>query len=794
MEAHEDYLVLIALSLSIGGDFIVKRFIPFIFLILSFCCIIYALLFSSSSTFKNELIIIKDISKSVGKIPQEKAQSFIDKLYPDSSTTILMGATSRTTKQKSTNAINPYNTNIANALKLVNELPFQGSTKRRILLLSDGLENRGSTLKAASLLPKNTLIESIPCGESITPDARVKSVLAPASVNINQEFKLQVVAMCTEKQDAFITIKTPQNIVLKKKLVTLYPYYQGYNVQLKLNNHGLQQLHATIEIPNDKVPLNNTAKTALFINATTKVLWLGDPPPALNSILQIITQEPEVLTSDLLKNFSTVVLNNCSVASLPRSTSAILQSFTRNGGSLIIIGGDKSLYAGDWQNSNLEKLLPTELTPSLSNAYCFIIDSSGSMAETYNKQAKLQLALNALFNSLHQLNNNDTAAIVAFNNSSFTLLRPKKILDLKNFTPPTLKANGPTSIFAGTTKAIEILKNVEANSKHIIMLTDGQTLEKEDALNDAITTLNNDLKTNAISLSVISLGKDANLNLLRKITTGTFNDASDKVLTLPSILSSSLDSLQDNSIKENIKVAAIAPSNLTQSLKQNTILNKSLLLGNIKDKQRGSVLLSNENNQPLAVIANNQFGKILVLGGSPYADWTDSPWGKDFMTQILNDVSKNNTTGQLGYYINNGQIHLSFATSNTAQPPLQAAIYFNNQKVQPKIRLKKLANNAYAATLKQPPKGLYQLKILKSDSVIATQPLLIENNDEWLYLGADANALAQYSKVIYSPSQLTPWSEIKPATTNHRYPSYQLLIFALLSYILAYITKIVLNR
>ena len=679
-------------------------------------CVVYALLSAIDTTPSNELIIIRDISDSVGDIKPTEIESFINQLNPEKTSQILFAAKAALKSANiSSDRLMPQNTNIEEALISAAYLPYNKTTRRRILLFSDGQENRGNALQAVAKIPQNILIESVPSGNNPTPDACIKNIIAPSFINREQEFNLVVIAKGTTQALAQIVNSSVDKNALATREVALKPFYQSYVFKIKLSNAGLQNLTARIQLQNDKNRLNNIYTHAIIVNPKPNIIWLSNDSSTNSLNAKITTATPNNLSSKLLQDFSCVVLDNLPASALPKTSGAILEKYLNQGGGVLVIGGDKSLNAGSWKGSSLTKILPTELFPSVKRAFCFAVDSSGSMAEKAGAGTKLQIALNALYNSFPLLNSDDSLSVVAFNNSAQTMLEPTILKNMANKTPPHLNASGATSIFAGTQMGIKNLNKTKANIKYLIMLTDGETLEKGEALTTSIKKLKSDLKTPGVSLIIIALGKDANLKLLDTISDGKVSNASSDVIKLPNILQNKLFSLQETELSSKVKISAIAPGNLTNDIPANSYLQQTLILGNLKDKVNAQILLSNNQNQPLAVIANSGFGKIAVLGGSPIQDWTKDPWGVKFTEKLLLFLSKKNQNGQISYATQNGKIKLSFMPSNIQKPEYSAALKFANNIIGSKTRLQKSANNSYHTILKSPPDGLYEFVIFSQD-------------------------------------------------------------------------------
>ena len=142
------------------------------------------------------------------------------------------------------------------------------------------------------------------------------------------------------------------------------------------------------------------------------------------------------------------------------------------------------------------------------HAVVILLDRSGSM-----RGSKLEAAKTATLAALAALDPTDTVAIVAFDSETFVLVRPQSAAN-KSIAKQLARfdSGGGTNLYIPLREAKDILHDIKADAKHVIMLSDG------DAPSDGISELEAEMVKAKITISTIGL-TDADDPLLEAIAT-----------------------------------------------------------------------------------------------------------------------------------------------------------------------------------------------------------------------------------------------------------------------------------
>jgi len=523
---------------------------------------------------------------------------------------------------------NPYFTNIEEALNRTLLLKPQ-QKPARIIIFSDLQENVGRVLNLEERIKKEKIqIDVFPLNTSFHKEIAIEKIQNSDIGHLGQEFPVSIRIRSYGIKEAKLKINfdgTSQTHDLKN--------LQEDNIislSLKSQNTGLKEIEAEIYSPEDTYRDNNVTSSYIYIQGKPKVLYLigRDFNPTFAKSLAVQGWDvvfdskpyPQILN---LNSYQAVIMDNIPQEDLSIDKMEILKNFvTEKGGTLLVLGGDKSFSAGNYQGTPLEEILPVTLRPEQilkkSNvAIVIVLDASGSMGSYSGGDMKMELAKESAQLVLDLLEEKDYFGLIAFDHS-YQWIVPLQPLTNKEETASLISKISPgggTALYPPLKSAGEALIKAPIKSKHIIAITDGQT-EGGDFYN-----LVKYLAKYKITVSTIGIGEDANIPLLKDIANwgnGRFYHTWN-IRNLPQLLLSETKAL----LRSNIVEKRFVPQANLEEKEEFPPLEGYVLTSS---RYPYPVLLSSPEGDP--ILAKGQFGLGQVIA---FTSALKSYWGREWL-------------------------------------------------------------------------------------------------------------------------------------------------------------------
>jgi uncharacterized membrane protein len=215
-----------------------------------------------------------------------------------------------------------------------------------------------------------------------------------------------------------------------------------------------------------------------------------------------------------LEEFDLLILSNVPATSLPAERMEVVQKYVQDsGGGLITVGGNRAFTPGGYRGTTLEEILPVvchakKVKPKPVLALVLVIDRSASM-----EGENIELARQATRQAVDNLAPSDKVGVIAFDDDSRWVAEIHTCSDKQHVLEriDTITAGGGTNMFPAMEKAYLALREVFADLKHTIVLSDGLSHPGD------FETLTREMSASSISLSTVAVGKQAARSLLQDI-------------------------------------------------------------------------------------------------------------------------------------------------------------------------------------------------------------------------------------------------------------------------------------
>lgn len=525
----------------------------------------------------------------------------------------------------------------------------------RLVLISDGKENRGSVARAAWQMKSLGIpIDVLPLKGRPQPALRLTSVNLPPQAFVGERFTVEMEISAPRAARA-----TVQLVADGKKLgesqVQLQAGENNVRAVAALTESGSFDLSGRIEADG----LGEVQFARALTLKKPRLLYLSQDPEGTETNLLKAAESArfEVTRSsntdaEKLSNFQLVALNNIDLEALAPARKAEFEAFVKAGGGLLVIGGERNIYLEkkkDMPEDALERTLPAKLAPPRSpegTCVILIVDKSSSM-----EGRKMDLARLAAIGVIENLRPIDMIGVLIFDNS-FQWAVPIRKAEDKLFIKRLVAGvtpDGGTQIAPALGEAFRKTVPVKATFKHIVLLTDGIS-EEGDSISVAREAAN--LK---ITISTVGLGQDVNKAYLEKIA--SFSKGKSHFLVDPSGLEQIL--LRD--VMEHTGSSAIERPTTPIISKQVELLDgvgmetAPALKGYVKfvSKPTAETILTIDagaTKDPLFARWQYGLGRSAVFASDAKARWADDwvAWkGFDkFWTNLFRDLLPHATEGE----------------------------------------------------------------------------------------------------------------------------------------------------
>lgn len=418
-------------------------------------------------------------------------------------------------------------TDIEYAVSLAGSM-FQGKENRRVVLITDGKENVGAVLDEAELLKERGIaVDVLPVPAPEQKDVSIEELLVPEKLYPAESFAFEVLVRSTYAGSGELRLYE-DNREIGRHAVTLERGDNRYSLQGLAKEPGLHRYRAEIYIEGDEQSANNAHYAFTRVTGSPKVLIvegsLGTSKNLENALhaglIDYSVVAPGMLSSELSKYaaYDSIVFNNVSGEQVGgRQMDLIEQAVRAYGVGFMMVGGEDSFGMGGYFKTPIERLLPVSMElegkreiPSLG--LILVIDRSGSMDGD-----KLRLAKESAIRTVELLRPKDTVGVIAFDDQPWWVVEPQKLDDKESVISSIngIPSGGGTNIYPAVADATDKMLELEAQRKHIILLTDGQS-----AGNSGYTDLIESMVGGKITMSTVAVGDDADVQLLQSLASG----------------------------------------------------------------------------------------------------------------------------------------------------------------------------------------------------------------------------------------------------------------------------------
>lgn len=424
----------------------------------------------------------------------------------------------------------PHYTDISSGLQMASAL-MPNDTQKRVLLMTDGNQNLGEAVeRARGLSLQGIRVDGVFFDTNPDMEVQISALDLPTKLYQNEAYDIKVIIESTVNTSGNIRLYSNRTLIGEQK-VEIQKGENRFIFRDTATESGIKTYEAELDVREDKIKQNNRMASYVEVQGIpTLALVEGQEGEAreLAVILEAAGMNhkiydpfslPEQL--DELRKYHGIILCNISADDLGGERINALDTYVKSlGRGVLFTGGDNSYALGGYMGTQLAKMLPVDLDlshkaeiPDLG--LVLVMDKSGSMMDGQYGITKIDMAKEAAIRSTESLRPVDYVGVVAFDGDARWVVDTQHPEDLDSIHEKILSipATGGTNIYPGLALAYESLKGLNTKLKHVILMTDGQSMP-----GDYFGMLDK-MKNEGITLSAVAVGQDADQSLLENLAT-----------------------------------------------------------------------------------------------------------------------------------------------------------------------------------------------------------------------------------------------------------------------------------
>lgn len=587
-------------------------------------------------------------------------------------------------------------TNIADALRVAASMVPPDSSAR-LVLMSDGNATAGDALGVAAELGAGSTttrsggrlgkipIDVVPLEYRLDQEVIVESVDAPPQAVSQATVNVRVVLWASAASQGTLQLTrdgTPMDLNGPRegsgRRVSLAPGRNIELIEVALPPGRVHRFRAVYEpdvlasdagqtaFSGDSVLENNQAEAFTISPGRGSVLLVdgvsqGRDDGAGSTLagvlrragIEVTVLSPASMPTDLLglEAFDMVLLENVPAEAVTLETQEQLITYVRDmGGGLCMIGGPNSFGAGGWIGSPLASVLPVDLelpdrivAPEV--ATLFIIDNSGSMQRNVlgSPKSQQEIANDAAALAIASLDRNDLVGVITFNSAADVLVPMGRNTDAKRTIDRVRSVNsgGGTDLAGAMELGISQLRDIDAKTRHVVILTDGKSQRQEEL--PALATTLRDMN---VKITTIAVGDDADPEMLRRIAVigGGAAYSANNPLALPQIFLKAVRVVRSPMVREAdfTPVVLSSGSGMTSGLGDVPPLG-GLVLTRPRQDPTISLAMAAPSGEPVMAHWSVGLGQVVAFTSDAHAwasRWLEWPGYERFWTQLVRVASR----------------------------------------------------------------------------------------------------------------------------------------------------------
>lgn len=520
----------------------------------------------------------------------------------------------------------------------------------RVVLISDGVENRGDALDVAAVAAgRGVSIDVLPIERAPAPEVAVERVRVPRTARPGEPIEIRVVTRASRETPARVRV-TRGGATIAEAVTELREGHDLLVLRDEAPDAGVHRYEVLVEPLEEGLDVgreNNEGGAFLRVTGNSRVLVVAAEPPtaqALTRALRSSGMEAELVAPSgmpaglgALAGYDLLVLSDVEARTFTSDQLTMIQSYVRDlGGGLLMAGARDSFGLGGYTGTPVEDALPARFDlrqrrDRLSLAMVIAIDKSGSMMMAAGGgRTKLDLANEAAARSALLLSAADRVGVmhvdtgVTWTQAMVSVEDPEAIASRVRAAQP---GGGGIDVDVAMEASFDALRGEQTQLKHFLLFSDGSDSQQLAGTREMVRRA---LRDN-ITTSIVSMGNGTytpELEHLSRLGEGRFYIVED-LNELPRIFTQeTIEASRAALVQEPFAAVPASPSPVLRGID----FGGAPALGGysvVDPKGRAEIVLEAKDEDPLLAVWQHGVGRSAVFTtdvgaemGRPWLGWS----------------------------------------------------------------------------------------------------------------------------------------------------------------------------
>jgi uncharacterized membrane protein len=499
---------------------------------------------------------------------------------------------------------------------------------KRIVLLSDGNETNGSVANVFPRLKQaGARVFALPAKPYGAGDVWLDGIEVPERLRSNEPVLIEVRVFSPGNTSAQVSLSSGGK-PLARKTTELRKGLNRVSFDARMPQPGAVTLTALVRADGDTVEYNNSLEISAWVGDKARVLYVEGMQGTSGYLAEALRKEglevdvggaQRAGSLENLLRYDAVILSDVPASEFPAQSMQAIQSYVRDhGGGLVFAGGENTFGEQGYSGSSMEAVLPVEFKAQEKRkdiALVIAIDRSYSM-----KGRKMEYAKEAARAALDLLEEQHHFAVVAFDSQPYVAVPMHQVRSKRKAEAQIsrIQASGQTNIYPALGIVYRLLREVDARTKHVILLSDGDTHPAD------FQRLLERMRERDIVVSTVTIGDGGNPGLMQDIATWGEgrNYVAANAESIPQIFTEETKKV----VGTNLVEEAILPvvKQRSHALAGINFADAPALGGHISVKARetAEVLLATQQGAPLLTRWQYGLGKTVLFSSDVKNRWS----------------------------------------------------------------------------------------------------------------------------------------------------------------------------